>query len=379
MKRITERMLIFRRWHCEKHDTPLIPIPEVKRFIFDCMRAVGTPDDYSQQMAEILADADYRGHFSHGMNRLAMYIDQIEKKMCDNKAKPKILKEFGGTAWVDGNNALGVVTANFSNKLAIEKAKQHGISCVSVKGSNHFGICSKYAEDALKQGFIQFNCTNTSPLSVPTRAKEAFFGTNPFSLGAPAKDGDSFLLDMATTTVAVGKIELAVRKNVKIPDSWALNEVGRPEDDPARAMKKPRLSPLGGSEAMGGYKGAGLLFMVDILSGILSGSKYGPNIEAWGKLTEPANLGHCFIVINPDCFAPGFQSRLSDVIKNLRKSPPMDPKKPVMAAGDPEKNHKVSVDRAGGVRYVRNQMETCEKLAKMLKVRPLGSVLKTNC
>lgn len=379
MRKIVDKLLIQRRWHCEKHDTPIIAIAEVKRFIFDCMRALNTPDDYSQQMAEILAEADYKGHFSHGMNRLAMYVGEVEKKTCNNKATPKILKEFGGTAWVDGNNALGVVVGNFCNKLAIEKAKIHGISCVSTKGSNHFGICSKYSDDAVNQGFIQITCSNTSPLAVPTRAKNSFFGTNPFCLGAPAQDGDNFLLDMATTTVAVGKIELAVRKNIQIPNTWALDEVGRPETNPEKAVQTPRLSPLGGSEIMGGYKGSGLMMMVEVLSGILSGSMYGPHIQRFGKMTEPANLGHCFIVINPECFAPGFRSRLSKILKELRTSQPIDPKKPVKAAGDPEREHKLAVDRAGGVRYVKNQMDTCEMLAKKLNVKPLGTVLKSGC
>ncbi|KAK9892927.1 hypothetical protein WA026_022795 [Henosepilachna vigintioctopunctata] len=350
--------------------SPIIPMVEVKRFIFDCMKAVNTPEEYAHQMADMLSEADYRGHFSHGMNRLEMYINQIQDGVCDNTAFPEVLKDFGATAWVDGKNALGVVVGNFCNKLAIEKAKQFGIGCVSVKGSNHYGICGKYASDAMKEGFIQFNCTNTSPLSVPTRAKTSFFGTNPFALGAPANN-DQFLLDMATTTVAVGKIEVAVRKGAKIPETWALNDDGIPETDAQKAYDAAKLSPLGGPEHMGGYKGSGLLFMVELLSGILSGSKSGPHIERWGKLTEPANLGHCFIVINPECFAPGFQGRLEDILNELRSCPPVDPEKPVMAAGDPERKHMKAVDEAGGVRYVKNQIETCWKLSQRLKVNPL--------
>ncbi|KAL3288956.1 hypothetical protein HHI36_003400 [Cryptolaemus montrouzieri] len=362
------------RYHCEqKAETPLISIAEVKRFIYDCMSAVGTPEDYANQMAEILSEADYRGHFSHGMNRLEMYINQIETGLCNPKACPSILKDFGATAWVDGKNALGVVVGNYCNNLAIEKAKQFGVGCVSAKGSNHYGICGKYAMDAINQGFIQFNCSNTSPLSVPTRANISFFGTNPFALGAPALCCDSFVLDMATTTAAVGKIEFAVRKGAKIPETWALNAEGKPETDPKKAMETTKLSPLGGPEFMGGYKGSGLIFMVEVLSGILSGSNYGPYIERWGKLTKPANLGHCFIVINPECFAPGFQERMTDILKKLRCLSPVESDKPVKAAGDVERDHMKLVDEAGGVRYVKNQMDTCEKLSKKFGVSALGS------
>lgn len=157
-------------------------------------------------MADLLIEADYRGHFSHGMNRLEMYINDLQAKTTDGNAVPFILKETPATAWVDGNNALGAVVGNFCMDLAMKKAKETGVGWVAAKGGNHYGIAGWYALKAIEQGLIGMSVTNTSPLMSPTRSKSAALGTNPISVGAPGLNGDSFVLDMATTAVAVGKV-----------------------------------------------------------------------------------------------------------------------------------------------------------------------------
>lgn len=259
--------------------------------------------------------------------------------------------------------------------LAMEKAKKFGIGMVTARGSNHYGICGYYTMMAMDQGLIGFNCTNTSPLMAPTRSVKAGLGTNPLSLGMATGVGDEFLLDMATTTVALGKIELAIRKEDNIPDCWALGSDGKVTRDAKEAYKTSLLMPLGGPEHNSGYKGYGLALMVEILCGILSGSQFGPNIRPWKTGDRVANLGHCFIVINPEMFESGSQHRLSILLKQLRDLP-VAGVEPVLIAGDPERHHMCKVDREGGITYHPNQLKASEEFAKHMGVQPMKLVSK---
>lgn len=156
--------------------------PEVERFMIDCMTRMNTPKDRAMMLAQNLSEADARGHFSHGLNRLAVYVSDIENDLCDPNANPKVLKESVSTAWVDGCKSLGVVVGHFAMNLAIQKAKETGIGWVSAKGSNHFGICQWYTSMATKENLIGIASTNTSPHVVPSRAQAKTFGTNPIAV-----------------------------------------------------------------------------------------------------------------------------------------------------------------------------------------------------
>ncbi|XP_055625034.1 uncharacterized oxidoreductase YjmC [Toxorhynchites rutilus septentrionalis] len=351
----------------------LVAVEEARRFMVDCFVKSNTPLAHAQQMADLLVEADYRGHFSHGMNRLEMYINDLHKNCCNGAAVPKILCETGATAWVDGNNGLGAVVGNFCMDLAIKKAGDCGIGWVCAKRSNHYGIAGWYALRAMKANYIGISMTNTSPLASPTRSKEAALGTNPIAVGAPAKNGDGFVLDMATTAVAVGKIEIQRRKGEPIPVGWAQDPTGHPTTDANVAFDTACLMPLGGTELTSGYKGYGLSAMVEMFCGIMAGSNYATNIRKWthaGSDSE-ANLGQCFVAVNPTCFAPGFEARLSDLNGILRNMPRTDESKPVLVAGDPERNHMKKVDKDGGLAYHENQIKTCNQLSERLGVPPI--------
>ncbi|XP_046661703.1 uncharacterized oxidoreductase YjmC-like [Homalodisca vitripennis] len=351
-----------------------IPVSEVRRFCIDCMTAVGTPQAQAVSLAEVLVEADHRGHFSHGINRLEMYVRDVQTKTTDGSAVPKVLQESAATAWVDGNNALGPVVGNFCMDIAIKKARDCGVGWVVAKGSNHYGIAGWYSMKALNHNMLGMSFTNTSPLMSPTRSKESALGTNPLSLAAPAKDGDSFVLDMATTAVAVGKIEVQRRKNEPIPVGWAQGPDGRPTTDADLAFKTSALMPLGGEERTSGYKGYGLALLVETFCGILAGSDFGPNIRKWMDGTRPANLGQCFVAINPACFAPGFEQRMSDMNNILRHLEPADPEKPVLVPGDPERKNIEKVNNEGGVLYHENQLKASAELAAKLNVNPMKTL-----
>ncbi|KAE9420827.1 hypothetical protein Angca_007218, partial [Angiostrongylus cantonensis] len=314
------------------------------RFIVDCMKMQGVTESHAGQLADVLIEADVRGHYSHGLNRLDMYIGDCVKKVCRLDGTPTILKERAGSAWVDGNNLLGPVVGNFSMDLAVKKAKEAGVGWVVAKGSLY---CLLYQA---------MSFTNTSPVTYPTRSARPALGTNPLCLGADGTGGDSFVLDMATTTVAIGKIEIAKRRSEKVPETWGVDKSGRVSTNPEAILDGGGLLPLGGSEVTGGYKGYGLGALVEIFCGILAGSHWGPHIRKWMSASTEADLGQCFIAIDPQAFAPGFHERMQDFINTMRNLPPTDEGLNVEVAGDMERKHIKLVEELGGIPYHPNQI-----------------------
>ncbi|KAM4601593.1 putative oxidoreductase YjmC [Polymixia lowei] len=349
----------------------LISQAEVQSFVERCMTAVGTKPHHARSLAEVLVEGDRRGHYSHGLNRMDMYVKDIQSGICAKDGEPVVEKETAATALVDGGNLLGPVVGNFCMNLAIKKAKEVGIGWVVAHGSNHYGIAGYYAMQALKENMIGMSYTNTSPLVVPTRGKECTLGTNPLSVAAPAKDGDSFVLDMATSAVALGKIELHDRRGDSIPEGWGCDPQGKLTTDPGRVLKGGGLVPIGGNEATGGYKGYGLGMMVEVFCGILAGAQYSRHVRTWKVTDREANLGQCFVAINPDNFAPGFNDRMSDLLSIQRGLDPAEPGRPVLAAGDPERENMARCEEMGGIPYHLNVVNFMNECAKKIGVNPL--------
>jgi len=339
-----------------------------------CMETVGTPTDHASSLADVLVEADHRGHYSHGLNRLEMYVKDIRSGLTIHDMEPQVLTDKAATAWVEGNNLLGPVVGKFCMDLAIKKAKEAGIGFVVAKGSNHYGIAGWYSSRACNQGLLGLSMTNTSPVVVPTRAKEGTLGTNPITLAAPAQGSDSFHLDMSTSTVAFGKVEIYNRRDEAIPDGWGCDKNGIQTHDPKEVLIDGGLLPLGGLETTGGYKGYGLGMMVEVLCGILGGAHYGPNIrhgrqvkKSTGKI---ADLGQCFMAIDPSSFAPGFTDRMSDLMNTHRNLTPVAGGEAVLVPGDPEKKHIEMCTKRGGIPYHPNQITNAIEIAKGLGISP---------
>ncbi|KAK5966509.1 L-sulfolactate dehydrogenase, partial [Trichostrongylus colubriformis] len=307
--------------------------------------------------------------YSHGLNRLDMYVGDCRKKVCKLDGTPTILKEKAGSAWVDGNSLLGPVVGNFCMDLAVKKAKEAGVGWVTCKGSNHFGIAGWYVLRAMKQGVMAMSFTNTSPVMYPTRAAKPALGTNPLSLGANGTGGDSYVLDMATTTVAIGKVEIAKRKGQEVPNTWGVAKGGKVSHSPDEILGGGGLLPLGGNEICGGYKGYGMGSLVEIFCGILGGAHWGPNIRKWMTAEEDADLGQCFIAVDPEAFAPGFSKRMQEFMNTMRDLPSVDPTEKVLIPGDPEKVHEKLVEKLGGIPYHPNQIKYANDLAELYGVK----------
>ena len=315
----------------------------LENFVSKILVKAGTDPSQADLVASVLAYADTRGIPSHGVNRTDTYVNEIENGVVNGRATPIIEKKTGCCAIIDGKNGLGAVTSNLAMDTAISIAKDFGVGIAVCHNSNHFGAAGYWARKALEQGMIGMSFTNTSPFAVPTGGRTRAVGTNPFCFFAPADGGDSFQLDMATTTVPVGKIEVMHRLGKPIPPGWGLDRNGGACIDGEEICRHGGLYPLGGPEETAGYKGYGLGMFVEIMCGILSNSAYGPDIGPWLATREGAiDYGHCFLVIDPSRFAPGFEERMGQYLRTMRYLPGN-----VKVAGDPEKEYEQNVKKMG--------------------------------
>merc|ERR1712066_91661 len=250
---------------------------------------------------------------------------------------------------------LGVVSAEYAMEKCMDKAESIGIGMVSLKNANHFGIAGHYGLMAVDRGLIGMAFTNTSPLVVPTRSRDLAIGTNPIAFFAGK---DDFQLDMATSTVALGKIEMKRRLNASAPSGWGVNEQGKVDTNPFNITG---LLGLGGAEITGGYKGYGLGAMVEILCGVLSGSDFGKNIRRWQNVFEndecdSANLGQCFIAINPAMFNPNYKADLKEYANMLRgcKTAQGEAQGPIIPG---DKSHAHCLDSLESIEYAASVID----------------------
>ena len=318
-------------------DYPRIDEADLTAYAAGIVRQAGASVQDARTTAEVLVASDVRGIESHGVARLEQYIALIEAGMLDPTAQPTIVRESASTALVDAHNALGQVAGVFAMKLAIAKAQKADVGIVSLAHSNHYGIAGYYAMMALEHDLIGISLTNSSPLVAPTGGRAAMLGTNPIAFAAPTGDELPFVLDMATSTVPKGRIEVAARKGIPLGAGWSLDAEGRPTLD-AQAAMEGALLPLGGSEESAGYKGYGLAVLVDILTGVLSGSLYGPLIARLWHVERQSDLGQFYLALRPDAFGDlaGFQERLRHLGRLLHEGPLAAGATEILLAGEKE-------------------------------------------
>ena len=309
-------------------------------FIADVLGALGMPQHILEPTVRLMVQTDLRGVDSHGIGMLPRYVEWIQGGFIEPAAEPKIVRDEAATALMDGQKALGYYPSIVAMDLAIAKARTFGVGVVAVRNSNHFGAAANYSMMALAHDLIGLAATNSPYVAmVPTFGRQPRLSTNPISLAAPAGAQTPFVLDMATTTVAIGKLLIAQRTRKPIPEGWAMDPTGRSTTDPAVALAHRLLSPLGGSRALGGHKGYGLGVMVDILSGVLSGAVHG---DLFFRSTMPQqklhNVGHCFAAIDPARFRPieEFKADMDDLLRSLKESPKAEGEDRIYTAGEPE-------------------------------------------
>jgi LDH2 family malate/lactate/ureidoglycolate dehydrogenase len=325
-----------------------IPAELLHRQLTTVFTTWGMSQDDADITATIMVETDLSGVDSHGVGMLPHYQKLLNEGRLDPRAIPTITRDNGPAILIDGNKAMGHVPAHQAIRAAMEKAKQHGIGVAGVANSNHYGAAGWYARMAAEEGLVAISLTNASHLLVPVRGTQPALGTNPIAFAVPTKDkARPVLLDMATTTVAYGKVNIARRAGKPLPAGWAINEQGGPETDSQKAFEARRLAPLGGTRELGAHKGYGLALMVEILCATLTGSG-----------SAMRETGHFFLVLDPTAFREreDFQNDLEDLLARLRGNAPADPANPVLIPGDPE-HDTTEMRRRDGIPMVRTLVE----------------------
>ena len=322
-----------------------------------------------------MVSADLRGVDSHGAARLPGYVRLHEKNRLNSRPNIKTVHETQSTAVVDGDLGLGLVTGPHAMRLAIRKAKEVGSGWVAVKNSNHYGIAGYHAMTALEENCIGISLTNASPLVSPTFSKERLLGTNPISIAIPTGKQPPFVLDMATTTAANGKLEMLQRKEQDAPFGWLQDKEGNITTDAKGLVNGGAMRPLGGDRVHGSHKGYGLGAVVDILSAVLSGANYGPWVPPFVAFIDPApnpvgeGLGHFFGAMRIDAFRDGdeFKNHMDNWIERFRQSKTVGEAEKELIPGDPERE--MEEERLkNGINLSKSVVTDLRKLGRKLDV-----------
>jgi len=322
-----------------------VPADTVRAQIHGILTAWGMPDADAKTTADIMVETDLMGVDSHGLSMIMTYEQGAKAGRLKLAAQPKVLRDTGPTALVDAGDGLGHPVSAFAMNMAVDKAKQFGVGIVGVVNSHHFGAAGAYARIASTRGVIGMVTSSAQGISmVPTRAKTPVLGTNPLAFAAPAKRNNPFVLDMATTTVAAGKVKVHHLNDAALPAGWVVDGDGKAVNDPHEAnafvFQRPEggITPLGGTEESGSAKGYGLAMMVHLLAGTLTGAAFSPIHKRSWTPDKPQNIGHFFMAIDPAAFRVdgAFENDLDDIIDILHDTPPSDPDLPVLVPGEPE-------------------------------------------
>ncbi|MGH7085200.1 MAG: Ldh family oxidoreductase [Acetobacteraceae bacterium] len=338
------------------------PVTPYRRQIEIVLLAWGARREAAAATADVLLYAGLSGIDSHGISMLTEYDTRRRRGWLELAAAPHVLRESPSSVLIDAGGGLGHWAGTVAMTEAIARARKAGVAAAAVRNSAHFGACGYYTKMAAEAGLIGICTTSASMIRiVPTGGAEPRLGTDPFSFAAPGADGEPFLLDMATTTVAFGKVRNKLTEGEPCPPGWILDAAGRPATDPAEAAERGGfLTSLGGTRENGSYKGYGLAVMVNILSSCLSGAMLITDPKRPERPRGP-EIGHFCLALDPGLFRDPaeFRAEVATFASALRATRPLDPAEPVMIAGDPE--------RAAAERRRREGIPVAAGLAARLK------------
>ena len=300
---------------------------KIKQIIIKILKKNGLSSNHAHTCSNALINAELVGAHSHGLSRLKMYCDRIQKKVINPKPKIKIKKISQSIFLIDANNSIGFVAADVAIKQAIKSAKKTGIALVGVKNSGHYGLSGFYAEQAVKKNLTVLCFTNAPPAIAPHGAKKILFGTNPICFGTPTSTQIPFILDTSMSLINRGKIRVAARTGKKIPYGVALDNKGNPTIDAQKALKGVQLP-------IAEFRGSGLAWMVDILSGVITGSNHGGKVkDPFDDFSGPQNVGHLFITIKSNIFIKDYKKRIKTNIFRVKRLPKLKGVKKILYPG----------------------------------------------
>ncbi len=300
---------------------------ELKKEIIEIFKKFGLSENHASISTDALINAELVGAYGHGLSRLKMYCDRIKKRLINPRPKIKIKRISQSISLVDANDSIGFVAADIAIKQAIKNAKKTGIGMVAVKNSGHYGLSGYYAEQAIKKNLITMIYTNAPPAVAPHGSLKSLFGTNPICFGTPTGSKVPFILDTSISMINRGKIRFADKNNQKIPVGVALDKFGKPTTNAKKALQGVQLP-------IANFKGSGLAWMVDILSGVLTGGNHAGRVkDPFDDFTGPQNIGHLFITFKTNLFVNNYNKRIKDNINKIKRLPKIKGVKEIVYPG----------------------------------------------
>ena len=300
---------------------------ELKKEIIKIFKKFGLSENHASISTDALINAELVGAYGHGLSRLKMYCDRIKKRLINPRPKIKIKTVSQSISLVDANDSIGFVAADIAIKQAIKNAKKTGIGMVAVRNSGHYGLSGYYAEQAIKKNLITMIYTNAPPAVAPHGSLKSLFGTNPICFGTPTGSKVPFILDTSISMINRGKIRFADKNNQKIPLGVALDKFGRPTTNAKKALQGVQLP-------IANFKGSGLAWMVDILSGVLTGGNHAGRVkDPFDDFTGPQNIGHLFITFKTNLFVNNYNKRIKDNINKIKRLPKIKGVKEIVYPG----------------------------------------------
>jgi len=316
-----------------------VPALALKRLVAGLLEKYDVPPADAGIVSDVLVDADLRGVESHGVGRLLpYYIFRFQNGYMNSRPNLQVARSFGAVFNLDGDNGLGHVACHHAMQKSIELANKFGVGVGGIKNSNHFGIAAYYAMMALREGMIGICLSNSQPLTLPTYSRKRLLGTNPVSIAIPAGKSQPFVLDMATSVVPIGKIEVYRRKNLQVPPVWGADSQGNATPDPGKIFEGGGLFPLGGPAETAGYKGYGLSAAIDLLSGVLTGSNFLASVLNARVHPDPCGVGHFVAALKVEAFMDleEFKERVDQFITELKNAPLAEGCDRIYIAGEKE-------------------------------------------
>ena len=299
----------------------------LKNKIINIFKKHKLSSEHALVCANAIINAELVGAPTHGLSRLKMYCDRIDKKVINPKPKIKIKKISQSISQIDADNSIGFVAADIGIKQAIKNAKKTGIGIVGIKNSGHYGLSGYYAEQAVKKNLLVFCFTNAPPAIAPHGAKKSLFGTNPICFGTPTSSKVPFILDTSVSVINRGKIRVAERTGKKIPEGVALDKFGKPTTNAKKALAGVQLP-------ISGFRGSGLAWMVDILSGVFTGGNHGGKVkDPFDDFSGPQNIGHLFLVMKSNLFVSNYTKRIKENIIRVKRLPKIKGIKEILYPG----------------------------------------------
>ena len=328
-----------------------------------CLK-LGLSKEHTYDLVDSLVFANLRGVDSHGIMRLPSYFKRLKEGGCTINPKINILKEEPSIVLIDGDSGLGQVVGMHAVKLAIDKAKNQGISIVGANNSSHYGAASYYSMKITEANMIGFSMTNGEPVMTAWGGKKRLIGNHPISIAAPHLPGKPVVLDIATSKVSGGKVRLAAKNKQKIPEDWIIDSTGKKTDNPNELAAGGALLPFGE------YKGYGLAVMIEILTSILMNAGILHHAKSGMKVFDAStDIGHCFMAVNIESFIPleDFIKKVDWMVKEIKNSPTAEGVREIFVPGEIE--HRVEAERKReGIPVSEQVLEDLQKLSKDYQV-----------